>query len=62
VLDSFAFEQLPQFAAAAVLQRVIGHQPLGVDVVSGVEGQRALEESDHGCRFLVVMDLGVGEP
>jgi hypothetical protein len=62
VPDRVLCEESLQVAAAAVLHRVVGHQPGCADPVALVEGERALEEGDDGGGLLVVVDLGVGKP
>ena len=40
---------------------VVGEDAFDGDVVAGEEGDRAAEEGDRGCGFLVGEHLGVGE-
>jgi len=40
---------------------VVGEDALDLDAVAAVEGDRAVQERDRGCCFLVSEDLGVGE-
>jgi hypothetical protein len=46
----------------AVGGAVVGEDALDADAVAGKERECALEETDRGGGFLVVEDLGVGEP
>jgi hypothetical protein len=55
-------EQLAQRAVAEVAEGVVCHQSLRGDAVRGVEGERALDEAGHRCRFLVLLELDEGEP
>jgi hypothetical protein len=40
---------------------IVGQHALDLDPVAGKERDRAVEEGDRGCRFLVREHLGVGE-
>jgi hypothetical protein len=61
VLDVVGLEQLAQRVVLDVDERVVGLQPLGRDRETGVELEGALDERGDGRRFLVWVDLGVGQ-
>src|SRR5438105_15071276 len=60
--DPPAGEELGERPVARVRPGVVAEQPLRLDSVAGVEGERAFDEAGHGRGTLIRVQLAVGEP
>jgi hypothetical protein len=61
MLDASACEQLSQRTVLHVSECVVGHDPLRGDPVLLEPAKGSFHEGGHGCRFLVVVQLDIGQ-